>query len=234
MLDTIPVVSETIPFLFLTENSSREVGLLELIGDPPPDQITKIYGPDKSPAYVFRPDANAGQVARYHLPSPFYRDFSLLFYIQATSDNAGVLFALTDASQSIIYVGVKLSEVKDGKQQIIFYYTEPGSQNSNVAATFTVPSLVNLWTRFALSVRDYNVVLYMDCEEFKMVHLERSSGKIELEEGAGLFVGQAGGADPDKYQVSLLISNEMVIINQCFPKSERQRSKELVIFSLMM
>lgn len=224
MLDTI-LVSETISFLFLTENFSREVGLLELIGDPPPDQITKIYGPDKSPAYVFRPDANAGQVARYHLPSPFYRDFSLLFYIQATSDNAGVLFALTDASQSIIYVGVKLSEVKDGKQQIIFYYTEPGSQNSNVAATFTVPSLVNLWTRFALSVRDYNVVLYMDCEEFKVVHLERSSGKIELEEGAGLFVGQAGGADPDKYQVSLLISNEMVIINQCFPKSERQGSK---------
>ncbi|KAJ7344213.1 hypothetical protein JRQ81_000163, partial [Phrynocephalus forsythii] len=182
------------------ENFSTEVGLIELIGDPPPDQITKVYGPDNSPGYVFGLDANTGQVARYHLPSPFYRDFSLLFHVQPTTDKAGVLFAITDASQSIIYVGVKLSEVKDGKQQIIFYYTEPGSQNSYAAATFTVPSLMNQWTRFAISVEDEEVVLYMDCEVFERVHFERSPDEMDLEDGSGLFVAQAGGADPDKYQ----------------------------------
>lgn len=152
---------------------------------------------------MFGLDANTGQVARYHLPSPFYRDFSLLFQVQPTSDKAGVLFAITDASQSIIYVGVKLSEVKDGKQQIIFYYTEPGSQNSYPAATFTVNSLVNQWTRFAISVEEEEVVLHMDCEEFERVHFERSPDEMELEDGSGLFVAQAGGADPDKYQVSM-------------------------------
>ncbi|XP_078537595.1 collagen alpha-1(XVIII) chain isoform X2 [Lissotriton helveticus] len=182
------------------ENLSQDVGLLQLIGDPPPDQIVKIFGPDNSPGYVFGPDANTGQVARYHLPSPFFRDFSLLFHVQPTTSKAGMLFAVTDASQSIIYVGVKLSEVKDGKQQIIFFYTEPGSQTSYAAATFTVTSLVNQWTRFAIKVEDEEVVLFLDCDEFERVRFERSPDEMELEDGSGLFVGQAGGADPDKYQ----------------------------------
>ncbi|PKU32173.1 collagen alpha-1 chain [Limosa lapponica baueri] len=182
------------------ENLSTEVSLLELIGDPPPEEILKIYGPDNNPGYVFGPNANTGQVARYHLPSPFYRDFSILFHIQPTTPRAGVLFAITDSSQSIIYVGIKLSELRAGKQQIIFYYTEPGSPSSYAAATFTVPTLLNQWTRFAISVEEDEVVLYLDCEEHERVRFERSPDEMELEDGSGLFVAQAGGADPDKYQ----------------------------------
>lgn len=140
-------------------------------------------------------------MARYHLPSPFYRDFSILFHIQPTTPRAGVLFAVTDSSQSIIYVGVKLSELRAGQQQIIFYYTEPGSPSSYAAATFTVPTLLNQWTRFAISVEEDEVVLYLDCEEHERVRFERSPDEMELEDGSGLFVAQAGGADPDKYQV---------------------------------
>lgn len=192
----------SLQFSSLAENFSTEVGLLQLIGDPPPEQITKIYGPDNNPGYVFGPDANTGQVARYHLPSPFYRDFSLLFHIQPTTNKAGVLFAITDSSQAVIYIGVKLSDAKEGKQHIIFYYTEPGSQSSYAAATFTVSSLLNQWTRFAVSVEDEEVVLFLDCEEYDRIRFERSPDEMELEDGSGLFVGQAGGADPDKYQVS--------------------------------
>lgn len=188
----------SLPF---AENLSTEVSLLELIGDPPPEEILKIYGPDNNPGYVFGPNANTGQVARYHLPSPFYRDFSLLFHIQPTTPRGGVLFAVTDSSQSIIYVGVKLSELQAGKQKIIFYYTEPGSPSSYAAATFTVPTLLNQWTRFAISVEEDEVILYLDCEEHERVRFERSPDEMELEDGSGLFVAQAGGADPDKYQV---------------------------------
>uniref|UniRef100_A0A8D0GYH3 Collagen type XVIII alpha 1 chain n=1 Tax=Sphenodon punctatus TaxID=8508 RepID=A0A8D0GYH3_SPHPU len=205
----VPCLFMKCPFSSLTENFSTEVSLLQLIGDPPPEQITKVYSPDNSPGYVFGLDANTGQVARYHLPSPFYRDFSLLFHVQPTSDKAGVLFAITDATQAIIYVGVKLSEVKDGKQHIIFYYTEPGSQSSYAAAVFSVPSLVNQWTRFAISVEDEEVVLFMDCEEFERYRFERSPDEMELEDGSGLFVAQAGGADPDKYQVSMPEAKEL-------------------------
>lgn len=114
-----------------------------------------------------------------------------------------MLFSITDASQSIVYIGVKLSEVKDGKQQIIFFYTEPGSAVTYTAATFTVPAMTNQWTRFALSVEDEEVALYMECNELKRVHFERSPDEMELEDGSGLFVAQAGGADPDRYQVKV-------------------------------
>ncbi|KAJ8349566.1 hypothetical protein SKAU_G00246960 [Synaphobranchus kaupii] len=176
------------------------VSLLQLIGDPPPDEITKVYGPDNSPGYVFGPDANTGQLARAHLPSPFYRDFSLLFNLQPTSPKAGVIFSITDSSQQIMYVGIKLSAVTGGTQRVILYYTEPGSQVSYEAASFSVPSLLNTWTRFSIAVVEDRVNFYINCDsDPQVVRFERSPDEMELEPGAGVFVGQAGGADPDKF-----------------------------------
>lgn len=176
--------------------------LLQLIGDPPPREITQQFGPDGSPAYVFGPDANTGQLARAHLPNPFYRDFALIFHLKATSSRGGVVFSVTDASQQIMYVGVKLSEVRGRHQQVVLYYTEPDSQESYEAARFQVPSLVDTWTRFAIGVRGEEVRLYLNCDaEPQVMRFERSPDDMELEAGAGVFVGQAGGADPDKFLV---------------------------------
>uniref|UniRef100_A0A8D3D870 Thrombospondin-like N-terminal domain-containing protein n=1 Tax=Scophthalmus maximus TaxID=52904 RepID=A0A8D3D870_SCOMX len=176
------------------------VSLLQLIGDPPPSEITQVFGPDNSPGYVFGPDANTGQLARAHLPSPFYRDFSLIFNLKPTSDRGGVIFSVTDASQQIIYVGVKLSPVQGGNQNVILYYTEPDSQQSYEAATFLVPSMRDTWTRFAIAVRDDKVMFYLNCDtDPRVVRIERSPDEMELEAGAGIFVGQTGGADPAKF-----------------------------------
>lgn len=197
------------------------VSLLQLIGDPPPDEITKIYGPDNSPGYVFGPDANTGQLARAHLPSPFYRDFSLLFNLKPQSTNGGVIFSVTDPSQQIMYVGVKLSPVKANRQNVIFYYTEPDSQESYVAATFPVHNLSDQWNRFSISVLDDKVTFYINCDDQpQVVRFERSPDEMELESGAGVFVGQAGGADPNKFLVCimlllyLLISGSVAIVFQ--------------------
>lgn len=187
-------------FPLLPEDSG--VTLLQLIGDPPPVEITQEFGPDGSTAYVFGPDANTGQLARAHLPSPFYRDFALLFHLKATSSRGGVVFSVTDASQKIMYVGVKLLEVRGQDQHVALYYTEPDSEESYEAARFKVPSMVGVWTRFALAVRGENVLFYLNCAaKPQEMGFERSPDDMELEAGAGVFVGQAGGADPDKFQV---------------------------------
>uniref|UniRef100_A0A8C4ZY78 FZ domain-containing protein n=1 Tax=Gadus morhua TaxID=8049 RepID=A0A8C4ZY78_GADMO len=176
------------------------VTLLQLIGDPPPDTITQIPGPDNNPSYVFGPDANTGQLARAHFPSPFYRDFSLIFHLKPTSDRGGVVFSITDDSQQVMYVGVKLSEVQGGRQSVVLYYTEPGSEESYEAARFTVASMRGTWTRFSLAVHDEKVTFYPNCDmESQVVRFERSPDGMDLEAGAGVFVGQAGGADPDKF-----------------------------------
>lgn len=197
-----PTRSLTGVSLLFAESLGTEVGLLQLLGEPPPQQVAQVDDPDVGPAFVFGPDANSGQVARYHFPSPFFRDFSLLFHVRPATEGAGVLFAITDAAQAVVSVGVKLSAVRDGQQHIQLLYTEPGATRTRTAASFRLPAFTGQWTRFALSVDGATVALFVDCELFQRVPLVRSPRALELEPGAGLFVAQAGGADPSKFQVS--------------------------------
>ncbi|XP_055494383.1 collagen type XVIII alpha 1 chain a isoform X2 [Leucoraja erinacea] len=182
-----------------SRDDANSVSLLQLIGDPPPQKITIMYDTDQEPFYHFGPDVNTGQQAKAHFQNPFFRDFSLLFTIKPTSTRSGVLFAITDARQIIIYVGAKLSEVQNGRQKIIFYYTEPGSQHSNEAASFLVEQLTNKWTKIAISVIDDRVTLFLNCKEYRTILFERSPDKMEIDDSSGVFVALAGGADPDKF-----------------------------------
>ena len=133
------------------------MSLLQLIGDPPPDEISRIYGPGGAPAYVFGPDAAVGQPAIAHFSNPFYRQFSLLFHVKPDSAKPAVLFSITDHFQKFMYVGVKLSAVERGRQRLLFFYTEPDSDASYQAASFDLPPLVGTWTRFSLAVTDDQV-----------------------------------------------------------------------------
>lgn len=178
-----------------------EVGLLQLLGEPLPQHVTQVDDPDVGPAYVFGPDAVSGQAARAHLPSPFFRDFSLLFHVRPATEGAGVLFAITDAAQAVVSVGVKLSAVRDGHQHVQLLYTEPGAAQTHTAASFRLPAFAGRWTRLALSVDGGSVALLVDCEELQRLPWARSPGRLPLEPGAGVFVAQAGTADPDSFQV---------------------------------
>lgn len=189
-------------FLLPAEKVGAEVGLLQLLGEPLPPEISQTDDPDVGPAFVFGSDANSGQAAQYHFPSPFFRDFSLLFHVRPATEDAGVLFAITDTAQAVISVGVKLSGVRDGHQHIQFLYTEPGAARTHTAASFRLPAFVGQWTRFALSADGDTVTLFVDCEEVQSAPLVRSARGLELEPGSGLFVAQGGDADPDKFQVT--------------------------------
>ncbi len=145
-------------------------------------------------------------MARAHLPTPFYRDFSLVFHLKPNSEDAGVLFSITDANQKIMYIGVKLSAVEDGKRKVIFYYTQPDSATSQEVASFEVEHKPQEWSRFSLAVSLDQVSFYEDCEsEPKVVKFERSPDDLELEANSKIFVGQSGADDPDKYQVCLKV-----------------------------
>lgn len=46
------------------------------------------------------------------------------------------------------------------------------------------------------------MTFYQGCDsEPQTVKFERSPDDMELDTGAGIFVGQAGGADPDRFEV---------------------------------
>lgn len=176
--------------------------MLQLIGEPPPNGITKVYGSSGKTVYTFTSAAVSSQPAVVHVPNPFYRHFSLLFNVRPSTPAASVLFSITDGSQRLMHISVKLSEVRAGRQKVRFFYTEPDSEASYEAASFKVPSLVDTWSRFSLAVSEEWVTFYHGCDSVPQVaKFERSPDPMELDPAAVIFVGQAGGADADKFQV---------------------------------
>ncbi|CAL8282732.1 unnamed protein product, partial [Gadus morhua 'NCC'] len=192
------------------QKDGDEVSLVQLIGDLVPDQITQVLGPGGVPAYVFSGESGSavtGQPALAHLPNPFYRHFSLLFHISPADNTAGVLFAVADGDQKFMYVGVKLSaaDPRSGRQTVRFFYTEPDSEASNEAAAFSIPALAGGWSRFSLAVYEDQVTFYDGCDATpQTVRFERSPDDMDLDPGAGVFVGYAGEADPDRFKGSMV------------------------------
>ncbi|KAJ1071213.1 hypothetical protein K5549_020294, partial [Capra hircus] len=178
-----------------------EVGLQQLLGEPPPWQVAVVHDPAVGPAYEFGEDGSGGgQAARSLLPSTFFQDFSLLVRVRPASARAGVLFAVTDPAQAVVSVGVKLTAARGGRQHLQLLYTEPGATDTRSAASFQLPALDGRWTRLALSVDGAYARLFVDCKEVQGQPLAHSLHDLQLEPDARLFVAQAGGADPEKFQ----------------------------------
>ncbi|XP_072427289.1 collagen alpha-1(XV) chain-like isoform X1 [Chiloscyllium punctatum] len=184
----------------VTERGSNDhIDLTGLIGVPLPPSVAFITGYEGFPAFSFGPGANIGRLTKTMIPQSFYRDFAILVTIKPASDDGGALFAITNSYQNIIYLGVKLSAVWNNSQQIVLFYTESGSETSYEVASFEVPPMTNKWTRFALSVEDEFVTLYLDCDEYQQNHFTRSREALHFEPSSGIFIGNAGAAGLNKF-----------------------------------
>ncbi|KAB1280145.1 Collagen alpha-1 chain [Camelus dromedarius] len=179
--------------------SQGHLDLTELIGVPLPSSVSFVTGYGGFPAYSFGPGANVGRPARTLIPRTFFRDFAISVTVKPSSAQGGVLFAITDAFQKVIYLGLRLSGVQDGHQRVILYYTEPGSQVSHEAAAFPVPVMTHRWNRFAVVVQGEEVTLLVDCKEHSHVPFPRSSRALTFEPSAGIFVGNAGATGLERF-----------------------------------
>lgn len=194
---------ESWPLLLLAGSASQDhLDLTELIGVPLPSSVSFVTGYGGFPAYSFGPGANVGRPALTLMPPTFFKDFAIGVAVKPSGAQGGVLFAITDASQTVIYLGLRLSSVEDGYQRIILYYTEPGSHVSREAAAFSVPVMTNRWNRFAVTVQGEEVALLMDCEEQSHALFQRSSRPLTFEPRDGIFVGSAGAMGLETFTVS--------------------------------
>lgn len=72
--------------------------------------------------------------------------------VRPTSQRGGVLFAITDAAQKVVELGLALTPARAGLQSILLYYTDrQQSSHSHKAAAFSVPEMTDQWTRFTVS-----------------------------------------------------------------------------------
>lgn len=196
-------MTDTWPLFLPAESAFQShLDLTELIGVPLPSSVSFVTGYGGFPAYSFGPGANVGRPARTLIPPTFFRDFAVSAAVKPSSPQGGVLFAITDAFQKVIYLGLRLAGVEDGHQKVVFYYTEPGSHVSHEAAVFSVPVMTNRWNRFAVIVQDEEVTLLMDCEEHSHVLFQRSSRPLTFESSAGIFIGNAGATGLERFTVS--------------------------------
>lgn len=79
---------------------------------------------------------------------------SLLFVqIRPATQRGGMLFAITDAQQKVVELGLALTPVRGGLQSILLYYTDhERASHSHKAAAFSVPDMTEQWTRFTVSI----------------------------------------------------------------------------------
>lgn len=72
--------------------------------------------------------------------------------VRPASQRGGVLFAITDARQKVVELGLALTPVSEGLQNILVYYTDrEHASHSHKAAAFAVPDMTDQWTRFTVS-----------------------------------------------------------------------------------
>lgn len=58
----------------------------------------------------------------------------------------------------IVHLGIALSEVEDGSQRVIFYYTDPRTRGgTKEVASFKMGDLTGRWARFTLTVQGAEV-----------------------------------------------------------------------------
>ncbi|KAJ8010533.1 hypothetical protein DPEC_G00076070 [Dallia pectoralis] len=199
--------------------SQGQLDLTELIGVPLPPSVRFVTGFEGYPAYSFGPDANVGRLAKSFIPDPFYQDFSVTVTAKPTTPRGGILFAITDAYQRVVHLGVALSPVEDGSQRILLYYTDPGVGRTQEAASFKLGDLTGRWARFTLTVQGAEVRLYMDCEEYHRVAFQRSPEPLTFEASSGIFVGNAGATGLDRFvgsiQQLVLTGDPTAPDNQC-------------------
>lgn len=72
--------------------------------------------------------------------------------VRPATQRGGVLFAITDAPQKVVKLGLALTPVRGGLQSILLYYTDDEeASHSHKAASFSVPDMTEQWTRFTVS-----------------------------------------------------------------------------------
>ncbi|XP_064647094.1 collagen alpha-1(XV) chain-like [Lineus longissimus] len=90
---------------------------------------------------------------------------------------------------------------------------------------FTVPNMVDKWTRLALSVRGNMTDLYFNCVEYDRYNTVRTPVPLPFDAGSTLYIGQGGGEFNGKFLGSLqelsLYSDPDTAAKHCDVRQER-------------
>ncbi|KAI6225666.1 hypothetical protein M3Y95_00721100 [Aphelenchoides besseyi] len=194
------------------------VPLQNLIGTDP--RVFRTKGLDGLPAVGLQRGVEIVTPYRAHLPRMFFRDFAFLASIKPSDDRGGFLFAVLNAFDTVVDLGVKLEAAVDSQTNISLLYTDSEVEStSRVIASFVVPAFTNQWTQIAIEVKDDTVALYFRCMRYATRQVRRQPPQLQMDDATKLYIGSAGmivgGGFEGSIQELKIYSDPMEATRQC-------------------
>ncbi|XP_046737121.1 collagen alpha-1(XV) chain-like [Diprion similis] len=161
---------------------------------PDEKNVEMDFGLDKFPAYRFFPGSDIKRFYRVHLPEKLPEEFTLVASFKTLQPTGpSYLFAVINPLETVIQLGLKISNGPGTNQNITLIYTNSQQHSlSDEIATFTVQRLVNKWAEIVVKVTTTDVTLYLNCHEFGKQKVTRIPSVLVFDKASILYIAQAG------------------------------------------
>nr|XP_031848508.1 collagen alpha-1(XV) chain-like [Nomia melanderi] len=161
-------------------------------------------GLDGFPAFGFRPGSEVKQPYRLYLPEKLPAEFTLVATFKPTSSRTSYLFAVVNPFETVVQLGIRISEGPGTNQNVSLVYTNSDQHShSEEVAKFTVPKLTKKWSKIVIRVSMNDVTLYLNCHEMARQRVTRIPLELEFDTASTLYIAQAGPHIQEKYSKML-------------------------------
>ncbi|EFN89185.1 Collagen alpha-1(XV) chain, partial [Harpegnathos saltator] len=160
-------------------------------------------GLDGFPAFGFRPGSEVKQPYRLYLPEKLPAEFTLVATFKPTSFRTSYLFAVLNPFETVVQLGIRISDGPGSNQNISLVYTNSDEHSlSEEVAKFTVPKLTRKWSKIVIKVSAADVTFYLNCHEMARQRVTRIPQKLVFDTASTLYIAQAGPHIQERYDVS--------------------------------
>uniref|UniRef100_A0A914ICG4 Laminin G domain-containing protein n=1 Tax=Globodera rostochiensis TaxID=31243 RepID=A0A914ICG4_GLORO len=175
---------------------------LENLIDTDP-RVHRTTGLDGLPAVGIKRGVEIVVPYRIYLPRKFYRNFAILASIRPADHLGGYLFAVLNAFDTVVELGVQLQPAGPTQTNISLLYTDSHAEHdSRALVSFLVPAFTGQWTQFALEVHEQSVGLYFRCMRFAIRQVHRLPSQLQMDDASKLYIANAGPILGGGFEVS--------------------------------
>ncbi|KAL3086040.1 hypothetical protein niasHT_030464 [Heterodera trifolii] len=193
------------PYFGAAPDEETEANLLiplENLIDTDP-RVYRTSGLDGLPAVGIKRGVEIVVPYRIYLPRKFYRNFAILASIRPADHLGGYLFAVLNAFDTVVELGVQLQPAGPSQTNISLLYTNSHAEHdSRALVSFLVPAFTGQWTQFALEVHEQSVGLYFRCMRFAIRQVIRLPAQLQMDDASKLYIANAGPILGGGFEVS--------------------------------
>ncbi|VDD96411.1 unnamed protein product [Enterobius vermicularis] len=185
----------------MSSNSESETNLLGILGTHITQgdiHVRRVAGLDGFPAIAITRGGKFVAPYRLLLPGKFYENFSIAATVQPADREGGYLFAVLNALDTVVALGVLLepADSSSGGNQTYIHlqYTDSmTASETKTLASFLVPDFTGKWTKIGIEVSGESVVLYFKCTRFAIERpVKKHPKQLRMNDAHKIYIGSGG------------------------------------------